>query len=302
MWNKMTSRISRPVWVALAVILVLAVALAFAPVRAIANSFLGLFRVEQIRVVQFNPEDLPDEPGSASQLEQMLSKNAVFEENGEPQDVASADEASQLTGITVRLPSQAEGESKITVTPGGSATFNVDLELVGAVLKDIGREDIQLPKELDNASVTVEIPAGVVAQYGECSFDKEAVTPDPDNPPHEFPRLNCTTLMQMPSPTISAPPGLNLAQVGEAYLQLLGMSREEAESFARNVDWTTTFVIPVPRYGTEYQDVSVDGVTGTLIQQYRDEFLLLWVKDGVIYALSGPGDADTALALANSLK
>ncbi len=58
----------RPAWVALGVILVLAVALAFPPVQAIANSFLGLFRVQQFSVVQINPGNLPEQLGSSSQL------------------------------------------------------------------------------------------------------------------------------------------------------------------------------------------------------------------------------------------
>jgi len=50
----------------------------------------------------------------------------------------------------------------------------------------------------------------------------------------------------------------------------------------------------------------VDGVSGTLIQQgptdYAGEYLLVWVKDGVLYALTGPGTADEALQIGNSLK
>ena len=57
--------------------------------------------------------------------------------------------------------------------------------------------------------------------------------------------------------------------MGEIYLQVLGMTPEEAASYASSVDWTSTFVIPVPRYRAEYQEVQVDGVTGTLIR-HRD--------------------------------
>ena len=91
--------------------------------------------------------------------------------------------------------------------------------------------------------------------------------------------------------------------IGEAYLQILGLTTEEAERMARNVDWTTTFVIPIPHYGVDYQDVQVDGVTGTLIvQRYREEFVLMWVKDGVLYAISGPGEAQAALEIAESIE
>ncbi len=52
--------------------------------------------------------------------------------------------------------------------------------------------------------------------------------------------------------------------------------------------------------------VSVDGVTGTLIQtssDYAPEFALLWVRDGIIYSLSGQGDdAQPTIDMANSLQ
>jgi hypothetical protein len=53
-----------------------------------------------------------------------------------------------------------------------------------------------------------------------------------------YPLSECDTDANQPAPP-SVPPGLNLGQISEAYLQILGMSPEEAASFAANVDWTT---------------------------------------------------------------
>jgi len=84
------------------------------------------------------------------------------------------------------------------------------------------------------------------------------------------------------------------------------MSASDAAQLASTVDWTTTFVIPIPRYGTQYREVAVDGVQGTLIQQDMgpeySSYLLLWVKDGIVYALSGTGNVEKAVKIANSLK
>lgn len=185
-------------------------------------------------------------------------------------------------------------------------TFNVDLELVKAVLKDLEREDIELPKELDNAVVQVTVDGSVVTMFGNCRYkEPPATTPaqDPDDPTTwEKPTepQECITLIQMPSPTVTAPPELNLAQIGEAYLQILGLSREEAVNFSRNIDWTSTFVIPIPRYHGEYREVTVDGVTGVLLDSYGYTNLL-WVKNGVIYTLTGPRTVSEMLAIANSL-
>jgi hypothetical protein len=111
--------------------------------------------------------------------------------------------------------------------------------------------------------------------------------------------------MQMPSPTIEAKPGLDLQQVGIAYLELLGMSPEQAAQFSQNVDWTTTLVIPMPTNAAEYSTVSVDGVDATLMTSKSGatpQYALIWVKDGMLYFLTGPGDEATAMQVAGSVK
>jgi len=306
MWKKLNSRIPRPVWVAVLIIAILSVSMAFPSVRAIANSFLGLFRVEQIRVIQVDTEKLPGQLESSSQLERIFSENVEVEDRGEPKEVSSAVEASELTGIPVILPTSLGEPEKLLVQPGGSITFQIDLELVRAVLKDIERSDIVLPDSLDGTSVRMDFQGGILTQFGNC-IPTEAAPGDPDEAhnPRMTPQNECTTLMQAYSPTISAPPELDIASLGEAYLQILGMTPEEAASFSHNVDWTTTFILPIPRYSAEYQEVEVGGVTGTLITHWdRGEkaFTILWLKNGILYALSGPGNKATALEIAGSLK
>lgn len=297
----------RLAWIAVAIVAILAVALAFQPVRAIANSFLGLFRVKQFTIVQVDPGHLPDQLGSSSQFEYMLSEDVQVEELGEPQQVADAAEASALAGIPVRLPTSIEGDLRLEVQPGGQAAFKVDLARVRAVLAELGQEDLQLPDNLDGATVTLDLPTSVVASYGECQHDPEAAQAagtDPDAPNLHL--SECTSLVQMISPTITAPPGLDLAKLGEAFLQVMGMSPEEAAKFSQTVDWTTTLVVPIPLNGTNYSEVQVDGVQGWYIKQsfedQPDQFLLIWIKDEIVYGLTGPGNKSTALAIAESLK
>jgi hypothetical protein len=305
--GKIFSRPYRPAWAVLGVVALLAVSMAFQPVRALAQSFLGLFRVQQVQVVPVNPGNLPEQLGSSSQLEAMFAEDMTVEGGGELQSAASAGEAGQLAGIAVRLP-EGQDPVKLGVRPGGRATFTVALDRARAILDEIGRSDITLPAELDGATVTVEMPAGVLAQYGNCEYDLETLRRHANDPhgPKDTRLPECTSLMQMPSPTINAPEGLDIAAIGQAFLQVLGMNAEEAQSFAGNIDWATTLVLPIPRYGTEYSEVSVDGVTGTLIlhdrARHSEQYMLIWVKDEIVYALTGPGDASTALSLAGTLK
>lgn len=307
MYDKIFNRKYRFAWVAVGVIAILVVAMLFPQVRAVGSSFLGLFRVEQFTILQVDPDQLEEQLGSSSNFEYMLSEDVVIEEFGEMVAAADAAEASSLAGFPVRLPAAAHGEELLKVQPGAKISMKVDLPKVQALLDEIGATDQKLPSELDGAEVSMELPVAVVAGFGNCEVSPEMIREagvDPDGP---IPDLSeCITLTQFPSPEISAPPGLDIAGIGEIFLQILGMTPEEAAQFSQNVDWTTTLVIPIPRYGTEHQDVFVDGVEGTLIMQsQRSEFphyLLVWIKEGIVYGLTGPGTAESALEIAESLE
>jgi hypothetical protein len=98
---------------------------------------------------------------------------------------------------------------------------------------------------------------------------------------------------------------MDLTQMGQLYLQVLGMDEEEARLYAASVDWATTLVMPVPQGSGEYEEISVDGVKGLYVDyQYHrsQDYTLMWVKDGILYMLTGSGDRDAALELAASLK
>ena len=172
MWKNMQSRIPRLAWMVMAIVFILAVSLSFAPVRAIANNFLGLFRVEQIQVVEVDYRNLSSQLGDSSQIENFLSQNVQVDEGGGIQEVTDAQTAAQMTGLDVRVISGFDGPVKFRVQPAAKAVFNMDLELVQAILKDLNRSDIQLPESIDGAVVTVEIPTAVISSYGDC--------PEPD--------------------------------------------------------------------------------------------------------------------------
>lgn len=302
MFKKLTQRVSRPVWAALALVAVLSVAMAFPPVRAAASSFLQLFRVEQVRIVPVDMNSFSTGMESSAQFEALFAENLELEENGEPQETTDAAEAAALAGITLRLPAE-ETPEVFMVQPGGTATFTVDLELARAVLREVGRAEVALPDELDGAKIKIEIPSGVVALLGECRTPRRDPSDLPRQPGEDWDR--CSTLTQLPSPSVSAPPDMDIAALGKIYMQVLGMTESQAALFASNVDWATTFVVPIPREEAEYAEVTVDGVSGTLItfgKGYRPSYTLLWVKDGMVYVLSGSGKADKALQIAATIQ
>lgn len=308
MWKKFGSKKMRPIWIGLGLVILIIVSMTVAPVRAIANNLLGLFRVEQFAVVEVNPELLWEQFGSSTQFEQIITQRIQVEENGQPVEVSTREEAQELVNFDVRLPAGMNAQSsELVVNPAGRATFIVDTTILQAVLEEIGRSDITVPAGVNGATVKLYLKEGVSAAYGDCEPDPTSYDEGGNADYAIMPRLsNCTLFWQIPSPSIEAPPGLNLEQIGTAYLQLLGMSQQEAETFARNVDWTSTFIIPIPMNGTSYEEFPVDGVTGILIQQaFEDgeqQYVLMWVKDGIVYLLAGPGGPTTAASIARSLR
>ena len=300
MFQKLFSPKLRPVLATGLIVAFFAIALTVPSIRAAAVDFLGLFRVQKIEVIEFNPANLPENmEGGFREIDQLLAQEVSFEEAGDPLVAADAAEASKLAGFNVILPQNFKGETRLTVQPATTATFTVDLALWQSLLNEMGRSDIHIPAELDGQTITFHAARSVTFAAGTCLLPRDEYKEIP------YSHRDCTLLVQVPSPNIDAPPTLPINEVGQAALQLLGMSAEEAASFSEKIDWTTTLLVPVP-VGSNYQEVTVQGVPGTIFfgryDSGRTQYNLMWVKNGIVYILSGPGNVYDALDLANSLQ
>jgi len=307
MFKKMLSK--RPLWAGLSAVLVLAMAFSLAPVQAWASNFLGLFRVKQVQVLPIDTTQLSSLSNDSSlvkQISQLFSDSVtVTRQPGQPVVVASAAEASKAAGFDVRLLSAGQGTPRLTVEDGTAFEVVLNRQRAQALLNEAGRSDLQLPASIDGATISVDVPTGVTAAYGYCpepAAGGSAVKPDRNVTFGRF--NNCVLFAQMPSPSVNTPPDLNIAQLAEIGLQFTGMSADKAHQFSQSVDWTSTLVIPFPTNAGTYQQVSVDGVTGTLISRgvTGGQYSLIWVKNGILYGLTGDGSSTQAVALAQSIQ
>ncbi len=298
----------RPAWGLVAVIAVIAISMTFAPVRAWAEGLLAQFRVQRVQVLPVDPtllNVLGTNQTLTQQVSQMLSDSMqVTKKPSKPQTVDSAAKASQLAGFTVRLPTSRSDVSQIVVQDSSAFQFTVNRKRAQTLLDEMGYSRLQLPASLDGALIKVSIPAGVSAAYGQCpKLEKDS--PNSQGSPGRT-MLNCTILAEIPSPTVNTPPNLDVQQLAEIGLQVAGMKADEARAFAKTVDWTSTLVVPIPRNSASSKQVQVDGVNGYLIQRPLDDapqYALIWVKNGIIYAIGGLGnDTTTAMGMGNSLK
>ncbi len=322
-WHSLRSRISeqpasvprwRPRWSlswALAGVTVLVLAsLTFAPVRVWAGQFLGLFRVKEITVLPVDVTQLSQLSGDTPFTEQVAkiisSEIKMVRPPQDPKQVDTAAQASNAVGFNVRLPASREDAPKLVVQSGEAFQMTIDRGQAQGLLDELDAGKLTLPQALDGAQISVDIPAGVTAGYGDCPGLE---LPDPSqagtsgSPGRRY--ISCVMLVEVPSPTVITPPDLDVSQLAAIGLQLSGMSPAEAEAYSHTVDWTSTLVIPIPRNGASYRTVNVDGVKGYLIERPVDnapQYALVWTKGGILYAVGGLGDgAQAAIDMANSL-
>ena len=298
-------------WAGLAVVIVLVIGLSIPSGFAWAGQFLGLFRVQQVAVIPIDPTGLvalKDNPTLAQQMGELLAKSINFDKKpGDPVAVASADEASKLAGFTVRLPAGQSLQPSLTVQPGAAFNFVVDRARAQALLDESGHPDLVLPQSLDNETISVNIPDAVSAAYGSCPTPQDASgNMLSKNGSNGRKYADCVILGEIPSPTVNTPPDVDFQKLAEIGLEFTGMTPAQAQAVSQSIDWTSSLVIPLPKNAATYQKVTVDGVSGMLIQRPPDdapEYALIWVKDGIIYTIGGLGsNSAQAIAMANAMQ
>jgi hypothetical protein len=306
MWQTMFSKRYRPVWASVVVLVVLVITLTVPPVRVVAGKFLKLFRAQQVETVYVDSQQLSEQLKklrSSSELQKLMAGGLRVEPEGERQRVESAAEAGRLAGILVRSPGALAAPKEWIVQPASEVSMQIDLARVRAILDEIGRQDVQLPGNLDGTTVSVQVPRSIVALFGPCGDASVSSKPeDPDRLAWRY--RDCFVFSQVLSPTVTAPGAIDINEVASAMLQVLGMTSEEAEAFSQTIDWSATLVVPVPRNVSSAETLWVDGVRGSLVLQKvgnDTRFLLVWIKNEIVYTLNGWGGKEKALSIAESL-
>ncbi len=257
-------------------VLVFAVAFSFPAVRAAASDFLGLFRVQKFAAVSVSPQQL-------ALLEQIAESGLypgeyeIVDEPGPSQEVSSLEEAAAFIGQPVRSPAELGQPDQIYVQDGGSGRLIINVENARAMLAAAGADPDLIPDSLDGQVVDVTI-------YPAVSQNWEDVV-----------------LLQSASPLVEYPENVDVAALGEAVLQALGMDRRQARRLARDIDWTNTLLLPIPEDVASFSEVTVDGESGLALSDIDGgNAAVIWQKEGTVYILSG-FDVARLVEIANSL-
>jgi len=282
---------------AAAVILVAAVmVVALPPTRALAQDFLNLFRVKKFAAISIDPARMKELDSLDIDTEKLLADNVqVIKEPGKPVTVASVQEAGERAGFSVAVPSNVPDNAKlkVSVQGEGSAVLTANTAKLKELLDLVGINDVHIPAQLDGAKINITKPAAVMLHY---TFTNG-----------EF------TLLQSPSPEVELPQGVELKQLGEIGLRVLGLPADQARDFADKVDWSSTFLVPIPANAAEVRQVTVNGADGLMLtsngtarnsrsQMAQGETVLLWANHGMVYAMQGNSNSVDLLDTANSIR
>ncbi len=305
-----------PAWGGIAAALLAAAVLISPPGNALAQKLLGMLRIKAVVAVPMDRQFIAQ--GKGEMLQQLLADSVVTTKQSQRLAVADREEASKLASMNVRLPDLRTDTPQLSVNTESAFHFTANQQRLETLLSVAGRTDLQFPPDLNGAQVYVDVPAHVIARYGNCPVENlhEPAAPGPYD--------NCVVVAQVPVPTVVTNPQLDLAGVAEFGLQLAGMTPDQARLFAKTVDWTSTIAVPIPRNAATYETVTVDGVQGLLITGLADRqvvahggpgdvpqkrvtnlppaYGLIWVHNGVMYSVGGFGNPSLAEPLAASLR
>ena len=265
---------------ALAVGLVVAL-FAFPSVRASAQAMLDLFRVRKFSAVPFDPARIDKlRELRSNQTFMVFDRTEVVRDPGAPQLVTSTAAAEAAAGFPVARPSYLPSgwtADTIRVEGPGEARLSVSEAKLRTLLDALDLRDVSVPAGLDNKVVEIR-KAPVVIQEFRGARDRHA------------------TLLQSNSPEVAVPAGLDVVQLAEIGLRILGLDAGEARRIATTTDWRSTLLVPVPLNASTFRQVTVHGAQGLLItmsgknasgDQVRQGTMVLWSEGDRVFAARG---------------
>jgi hypothetical protein len=275
---------------AAASIAVVGFAFTLPPVQAAAEAFLDLFRVRNFTGVEFDPARLQSLESSGISPESIFGNvEPLTDFEAEPVSYATASEAGQAAGISVRTPAwlpNGYSSSGIMVSAEHAARITVNTAGLQQVLDALGLADVELPQGLDGETVTVRVPPIVSQSFA--NGDRTAF------------------VIQAKSPDMTFPAGLDLSKLAYAGLRVLGMSRDEAYRMSVTIDWRSTLIVPVPAKAMAYRPINVSGNEGLLIEGLTDTDtpggVLMWSSGEQTYAVAGALSGEELLEIAQNLQ
>lgn len=272
----------------LAAALALTFAVATPQGRTATAQFLAQFRSQNFTVVTIDPRQ---GAGAFDHLEHLGTFSEGSPERP-PTPVASFAEASQAVGFPVLQPDPAALPAGVSATPEGievmaghTGRLTFDAAKTNSYFASIGHPEVQLPANLDGATLVVNIPSGVMATY---------------------PATN------------GQDTGLMIGQAGELTIGVEGNATlEDVRDFALSLpgdddltrqlraieNWQNTLPIPVPVDEVAWQQTAIGGGQGLILADNTGVGSgAIWQRDGRVFGVAGAFKAEEIRRVADSLR
>ena len=271
----------------------LAAALAF-PLAAHADP-LSVFQPTQVRAISVTPAD-----EKALRALPPLDAFGTLRGTRSPglDEVASASEASQDAGFTLRLPANVPAklgkDVHYEVTQRARTMFTFDAAKAAAWAREHKVALRALPAGLNGTTYTATLQPVAIVTYGTPPRGRKTA--------HGVRRGAFLAVVQAPVPTVTST-GASLQTLADWFAAQPGISPHLVAQIKAIGDPTQTLPIPVRFDKQTATKVTVDGVQGLAIgDETGIGSAIVWTKDGKLYAVGGTLAQSTVLALSNALK
>ena len=249
---------------------------------AAANDWLPIFRTEQVDPIEVTTGDLVALPDLSA-----YGDVAILEEP-DPEQVADADAAQELTGLDVpalaELPDGVTGDPTYQAAGVVSGTFTFSADKAASAAAAAGQALPPLPAGLDGSSLRIQAGPGVAAVWSQ---------------PTGVPTL---VVARVVAPTVDSS-GVPFETVRDYLLSLPGIPASLASQLRDLSADGGTLPLPVPAELVTTSTADVDGTEATVLTSRNGLFAgVVWVEDGVMTGVAGSLSADELLSVARGLR
>ncbi|MGA7911091.1 MAG: hypothetical protein WCC30_06040 [Candidatus Dormiibacterota bacterium] len=255
--------------------------------------------------VVFAPTSVTPVPVTLADMESLsqLSQYGTVSWTTQPQlqIVAGASEAFAASGLqppTVgNLPQGVSSTITYAAMPKAVAVFTFSAAKAAAAAASSGSTLPALPAGMDGAQITLTVGPAVGEIFGNLTQPATGS----DITAANLPQL---VVGESSAPTATSSSSQITVKELESYLLTLpGISPELAAAIKAIGDPSTTLPIPVPIQYATSSKVQVQGVRGIALGDNTGVGSgVIWVKDGIVYAVAGTIKQSDAIDIANNLK
>src|SRR6266700_264163 len=255
----------------------------------LANQFLALFSVQQFQPVSVDPQNFRNGIG-----EDLQSFGDVSINSGNLSDIQHPTQAQveQYLNFKLLLPSHLPpgvGHAmQFSLINSENGTFTFNAAKARAYLAQTGQSSVSIPSQLNGATYTITLAAGVIINYGnKCQQQDQGNQGCSGGKPFY--------IGEIPSPVIQATGKASLKDLLDFALSLPKLS-PGVRLLLQDVNLNNGVVpLPIPPQ-IQAQQVTTHGVQGVLMTDSSLSLgALIWQTHGIIYVAAGATSNGTQL-------